>query len=85
MSKESKAKKKARQKQLRAMGWTLLGMAVIGEADSSELTAAAIELVAIAASGEIDAEKALALAEVCDDIGGRMREIAERGDPEPNP
>ncbi|MEE4238233.1 MAG: hypothetical protein V2I51_16040 [Anderseniella sp.] len=80
MSKESKAERKARQKQLRAMGWTLLGMAVIGEADSAELTAAALELVAIAASGEIDPEKARAIAEVCDDIGGRMMEIAERGD-----
>lgn len=78
----TKAEKKARQKQLRAMGWTLLGLAVMGEADSSELTAAALELIAIAASGEIDAERALAVAEICDDIGSRMREIAERGDPE---
>ena len=78
----TKAEKKARQKQIRVIAWTLLGAAVMGEGDSEQMIAAALELVALAASGEIDTERALQIAEVCDDISSRMKEIAERGDSE---
>ena len=80
---EEKAAAKARKQALRAIAAQASVLWIMGGADSATLTALATQLIVVAASGEINAKDAAKVAEVCDDISSRMREIAERGDSEP--
>ena len=79
---EEKAAAKARKAAIRAIAAQATMLYIMGEADSATLTALATQLIIVAASGEINAKDAAKVAEVCDEISARMREIAERGDSE---
>ena len=83
-TREQKAAEKARKQQLRALAAAATTAWIMG-GDSDDLIALAIQAATVAASGEISPNQARALAETFTHLADQMLEVAERGDPEPNP